>query len=431
MIKIDFGDSVSDIKAGIPSRWKGVGWRDAKGNLAEIGVSSPSGKTWQEFIDKGLHPHLLDPGYVKCGKDFVSKEGWAFPGAVRYIPANDPRGPEAALAITIFYPTVIWNHTFNSLFIPRGSLLTGRIVPTVFAFPLDAKVVTDDMISLAIDAIKAGKFDSVVSSSGLTMNAVIGKMADYGSQGWKKAGPVGAVVGAWIGGIASWFTGVFGKQEWDAPDDLESYVNQNTKLRTQAGINFRYSHGDRGRLCAVLHIDAKGQYTVMEAWNKIKEIVSGKRQTPTEAASLPGKAPWGTPPPRLGTSSPRACAFIGNRQAFPCSSTGLRAAKQAARSTRTPLFLIYGNTQINMSRCLRVPQQRVAQTYQQPQRQRYGHQRARPRRRGLRGGLGSAIMLTENSDGMPFLGIGLSLITVFSLATHFVIRAARPAKRRS
>ena len=331
---------VREIRNGKPDTMPGL-------ISCQVPMAQKGAKTWDEWRAQGHSPYLQQPSAVDCG---------GMPGGetlIPYIAEGDPRARLTSLGIMLFFPTLIWNHYYNRRFSPKGSLLTSPKHPVVIAFPLGAKVVTDEMIDLAIDLIKSGQLDKVSGYADNTFFEAISKMSDYGEYGNKIAGPVGGVIGAWIGGLAAWFSGVFGKQEWDIPEELESYGNKNHLARMRAGVKEHYgSEAGSGQGCNVLtYPNATAPYTLQEGVNRlIQKIKASKGIAPPSPTPATRTGPSPAQRPQVPRRAP-VCTFETGGKRFRCTQKGFLLAQRAAIQAGAPLLFRRGRSRISLRSC--------------------------------------------------------------------------------
>jgi hypothetical protein len=343
---------------------------------------------------KARQESILRSGALTCSLDFWNpkrrrpdslvpaafKQAYARSSdiTVPVIPPNDPRRPHAELAITLFWPDLIWNHEFDKRFTPIGNLLVNDKSNVVFAFPLDQPAVTDEMIDHAIGLLRSGKLEKMHEEGGTSFLPAAGETVSYAATGLEYGG-VGAAAGAAIGLLKNIGSFFWGHQDWDWPDDLDDYVKRMQAIRGKADLCWHFSHSDSDRGCALLWIGPCGKgarstavrsnpipaYTLLDGAARLRAKLTGAplpATPPVQGASLSqpsaGAAPRGIVPTTAPGAQPAAaaagCAFTVGNMAFPCSRAGWIAALRAARSSGAPVVFRRAGETINMRRCVTV-----------------------------------------------------------------------------
>ena len=222
---------------------------------------------------------------------------------------NDPRAPIIQLAILVFYPGIVFNHTFDALFRIEGSMLKTDKGPVQFAFPIDEKCVTQEMIDAAADFITTGGLTKIAPNVGHDWSELL-LGTSSGAAAGSTFGWIGTAAGAAVGFIKSAFS-VFGSQEYDDPDALKAHHGRQSRAYDKRGIRWHYSTDDRDHRCAVLWFaPAAGDYTIVEGaqrlWQKLGKPWPGAQPSPT-----PARPPPRPPQPvRTPASSPAAPRFV-------------------------------------------------------------------------------------------------------------------------
>src|SRR2546430_15216840 len=83
----------------------------------------------------GQHPSLKRPGILTCG-NHPARVGKTHIDDRQIITPEDPRAKTVEMAIMLFFPRLLFNHTFDALFRPEGSVLKTDKGPVIFAVPL-------------------------------------------------------------------------------------------------------------------------------------------------------------------------------------------------------------------------------------------------------------------------------------------------------
>jgi hypothetical protein len=203
---------------------------------------------------------------------------------------NDPRAPIVQLAILLFYPGIVFNHTFDALFRIEGSMLKTDKGPVQFAFPLDEKCVTQEMIDAAVDFIRSGGLTKIAPNVGHDWSELLLGTSSAAAAG-STFGWIGTAAGAAVGFLKSAFS-VFGSQEYDDPDAIKGHHTRLSGAYNKRGIRWHYSTDDRDDRCAVLWFSpASGEYTIVEGaqrlWQKLGKPWPGAQPSPAPARPPP------------------------------------------------------------------------------------------------------------------------------------------------
>lgn len=279
------------------------------------------------------------------GDSLVHEELYTCPvGNTAYpmIWGDDYRAPMTELAITLFYPLMLYNHTVDAVFQPNGSLIVSKKpaheilpkycfdvsggfpgsaqlgckiameqtfgdAPLQFAFPWDQKTVSEDMLQQAYQFIKSGQAQGLVNQAGPNTAGSIAKWIGTGTAAATALGigagagsvvpGLGTAIGAAVGGLVGLFSSMFGDQEYDLPEGLKAYSAKNQQLRTASGLDYRYdvwsynpfNENQVWSNCMSVSFDApRGQYTIYEAGVKLFQMLG--KDLPV-APGVPNVAP--------------------------------------------------------------------------------------------------------------------------------------------
>jgi hypothetical protein len=276
---------------------------------------------------EGKHPALQTPGMFICRSHparIGAGKGKFFKIDMRPIMTpQDPRAQAVEMAILLLFPGIIFNHSFDALFKPKGSVLMTDKGRVAFAFPLDEKCVTDEMIDIAANFVRTGGLQKLVPNAAKSADMILTE-AGSGAAAGAVLGKIGIAAGAVIGALKGMFS-FFGDQEYDPPDPIKPFYNAINRVRIQRGIHWHYSDDDRDDDCVILWFEQKGQYNIVEAAERLFRKLGQKwpgdqkpaapKAAPAQAASAPPQpAPplRPTPPPRRPMAPRRSAQKRGS-----------------------------------------------------------------------------------------------------------------------
>src|SRR5215813_10327902 len=259
----------------------------------------------------GDSPPML-PGVFGCREHAArigaGKGKWFRIDTRPIILPNDPRAPIIQLAILVFYPGIVFNHTFDALFRIEGSMLKTDKGPVQFAFPIDERCVTQEMIDAAADFIVSGGLTKIAPNVGHDWSELLLGTSSAAAAG-STFGWIGTAAGAAVGFIKSAFS-VFGSQEYDDPDAIKAHHGRLSGAYNKRGIRWHYSTDDRDHRCAVLWFaPANGDYTIIEGaqrlWQKLGKPWPGAQPPPAPARPPPPRPMPTVRPPTWSPAAPR------------------------------------------------------------------------------------------------------------------------------